>query len=134
MPKKFPLDLKGFNPFGDLIGLKFTGCENGWSRCVLEVDKKLFNPHGVLHGAVIYAMADTGMGAALYTQMMEDELCSTVEVKINYFSAVTSGTLVCDTRVIFKGEKIAALESEVKIGEKLVAKAYGTYYIFKMKG
>jgi len=98
-----------------LIGLKFTGCENGWSRCVLDlesevkVDKKLFNPHGVLHGAVIYAMADTGMGAALYTQMIEDELCSTVEVKINYFLAIISETLVCDTKVIFKGEKLLQL-------------------------
>jgi acyl-coenzyme A thioesterase PaaI-like protein len=65
MPKKFAAELEGFNPFVDLIGLVFTRCENGFSRCVLDINEQLLNPHRTLHGGVAYAMADTGMGGAL---------------------------------------------------------------------
>jgi acyl-CoA thioesterase len=78
-------------------------------------------------------MADTGMGAALYSCLSEDELCSTVEIKICYFGTVISGILTCDTELIHKGKKIAFLESEIRNNESLIAKAMGTYYIFKSK-
>ena len=133
MSKKFPLQSAGFNPFCELIGLDFSKYQKGYSQCVLEVNEKLLNPHKVLHGGLIYSMADTGMGAALYSCLREDELCSTVEIKISYFEAAISGILICDTELIQKGKKIAFLESEIKNNETLIAKAMGTYYIFRSK-
>jgi len=133
MPKKFPQKLEGFDPFGELIGLTFTKLENGYSQCVLEVNGKLLNPHKVLHGGVTYSMADTGMGAALYTCIDEDELCATIETKIVYFKPVTSGRLTCDTRVVHRSKRIATLESEIKDDRQLIAKALGTFSVFKEK-
>ena len=133
MPKKFPLKSEGFNPFGELIGLDFSRCEKGYSQCVLEVDEKLLNPHKVLHGGVIYSMADTGMGGALYFSLDEDELCATIEIKIVYFTAVTSGILTCETKLIHKSKRFAFLESEIKNDGRLIAKAIGTFSIFKVK-
>ena len=133
MPKKFPQKLEGFDPFGELIGLTFTKLENGYSQCVLEVNEKLLNPHKVLHGGVTYSMADTGMGAALYTCIDEDELCATIETKIVYFKPVTSGRLTCDTRVVHRSKRIATLESEIKDDRQLIAKALGTFSVFKEK-
>lgn len=131
MAKELPRESKGFNPFGDLIGLDFTGHAQGYSRCRLVVRNELLNPHSVLHGGVIYSMADTGMGGALYSLLAENELCATVEIKIVYFAAVRSGTLTCDTRVIQRRSHIATLESEITNDDRLVAKALGTFYIFK---
>jgi acyl-CoA thioesterase len=133
MPKEFPSKVEGFDPFGGLIGLRLTRAKDGSSQFVLEVDGRLLNPHGTLHGGVAYSMADTGMGAALYTRMEPDELCATIEIKISYFKAVTSGTLTCDTRVVHRGKTIATLESEVSNDGQLVAKALGTYSVFKDK-
>ena len=130
MSKEFPINVKGFHPFGDLIGFQFTKMRKGYSQCVLKVDKKLFNPHGVLHGGVLYSMADTGMGGALYSLLDKSELCATIEVKINYFKAVKTGSVTCDTKVINKGKKVAVLESEMLNDGVLVAKALGTYSIF----
>ena len=132
MPKNFPLASKGFHPFGDLIGLNFTKFEKGYSQCVLNVNKKLFNPHNVLHGGVIYSMADTGMGGALYSLLDEPETCVTIEIKITYLKAVKSGTLTCETKVIHKGKTIAVMESEIINNEQTVAKAMGTFSIFKI--
>jgi len=133
MAKKFIPKSAGFHPFGELIGLNFSKCENGYSKCELEVREKLLNPHKMLHGGIIYSMVDTGMGGALYSILNAKELCATIEVKINYFIPVSVGTIVCETKVIHKSKKIAALESEVKSGEHLVAKAMGTFSIFNVK-
>lgn len=133
MIKPIPKATSGFNPFGDLIGLTFSKFVEGHSRCTLTVEKKLLNPHGVLHGGVISTIADTGMGAALYTRLDEGESCATAEIKITYLRSVTAGTLTCDTKVIHKGRRIAFLESEVWNDERLVAKASGTYSIFPIR-
>ncbi len=133
MSKNFPLSSAGFNPFGDLIGLNFTKFEKGISQCQLTITKQLLNPHDVVHGGVLYSMADTGMGGALYSHLSNDELCATVEIKINYFKAVKSGRLICNTKLIHSGRKIAVLESEIMNNGELVSKATGTYSIFKKK-
>ncbi len=118
------------HPFADMIGLAFDGSADGQSRCRVALRHELMNPHHVAHGAVAYTLADTGMGAALYTLMKPDESCATVEIKIVYLASAREGELVCETRVIRKGSRIAVLESEVFTGDRLVAKALGTYSIF----
>lgn len=117
------------HPFADLIGLAFEPAEPGISRCRVSVGPDLLNPHGVVHGAVAYALADTGMGSALYSLLAEGETCATIEIKIVYLSSVREGDLVCDTRVLRKGSRVAVLESEIRASDELVAKALGTYSI-----
>jgi acyl-CoA thioesterase len=133
MPRKFAPGVKGSNPFGDLVGLTFTSAVNGDSRCVLEVDGKHLSPHHTVHGGVAYTMADTGMGAALYSCIDDDEICSTIEIKIAYFKQVSLGTLTCDTKVIHRSKRIATLESDIRHDGQLVAKAIGTWSIYKAK-
>ena len=133
MSKKFPLNTKGFHPFGDLIGLKFTKLEKGYSQCTLEVVDKLLNPHKVVHGGVVYSMADTGMGAAAYTNLGKNELCATIEIKINYFKAIKAGVLTCNTKVIHQGKKLVTMDSEILNDDQIIAKALGTYSIFTIK-
>jgi len=128
-----PTKNSGGHPFGDLLGLEFTEISEGTSCCTIELCARLMNPHGVVHGGVLYSMVDTGMGGALYTRLEPQQLCATVEIKIHYFKAVSSGKMVCFTRIVNKGKRIAVLESEVKCGEKLIAKALGTYSIFQIK-
>ncbi|MBT9589078.1 PaaI family thioesterase [bacterium] len=120
MARSFPLDSAGFNPFGELIGLSFTGVEDGCSRSLLQVEPKLKNPNGVVHGGALYAMADTGMGAALLTLLEDDEVCTTVEIKIQYFKSATSGSLTCESRVVHRASRLAFLESEIRNGDRVV--------------
>jgi acyl-CoA thioesterase len=132
MTKDFPLNSPGFNPFCDLIGLNFTFVKGGLSKCSVKINKKLLNPHGVVHGGVIYTMADTGMGAALYSCIQAEEICATVQLDIHYFQAVSSGTLHCTTKIVRKTRKLATLESEIRNKNTLIAKAIATYYVFKV--
>jgi acyl-coenzyme A thioesterase PaaI-like protein len=50
MPRGYPRGAKGFSPFRDLVGVTFTKVDSGYSHCVLEVDKRLLNPAGIVHG------------------------------------------------------------------------------------
>ena len=131
MSKEFFDPPEGFNPFGDLLGIAFTAYGDGRSRCELEARRELINPHGALYGGVIYSMVDFGMGAALYSIMEERELCATVEIKITYLKSVKGGRLVCESRGVDRRRRIAILESEVRHGDDIVAKALGTCYIYE---
>ncbi len=121
------------NPFGELIGLKFTKCEKGYSQCTLEINQRLMNPFKSLHGGVMYSMIDTGMGIALYNSLADDEYCATIEIQISYFSPVTFGTLTCESNLICRKGSIGFLEAKIKDNENLIASASGTFSIIKNK-
>ena len=116
--------------FSSLVGLEFTDVDAGFSRGVVEVTDELTNPHGTVHGGVLHTMADTGMGAALYTELAEDESCATIEIKITYLRAVRSGRVTCETELLKRGRSVAFLESTLSNADETVARATGSYSIF----
>lgn len=123
-----------FNSFGELLGLKQVSVEAGISQFLLEVAEKHLNPHQVIHGGVLYTMADTGMGAALYDRLTPDESCTTIEIKINYIKPVTTGILICESKVIHRGRRTALIESNINNNGQLVVKAMGTFFILDLNG
>jgi acyl-CoA thioesterase len=113
-----------------LVGFDVTERGEGISRCELEVEEKHLNPHRVVHGGVMYTLADTGMGAAVYSVLEPHELCATIELKMVYMAPVREGRLVCESRVLHRGRRVIVLESEVRNGDRLAAKALGTFAVF----
>lgn len=91
------------------------------------------NSQGAVHGGVFFTLADTGMGAALYSVLAAGQACATIEVKIHYFRSVRAGAIECRTRVVHKGQRVAALESELLAGGELVAKASGSFAILEAR-
>lgn len=117
--------------FAELVDLQIEHQAQGASTLALSVAPKHMNPHNVVHGAVLYAMADTGMGAALYPTLLAGEICATIEIKINYFKPVSAGRLVCKTELLNRGKSVANLESRIYLGEVVVARANGNYAIIR---
>lgn len=132
MTKVFHQELSSAHPFAELLGFHISKIEAGYSECTIDVKQKLFNPHNVLHGGVLSAMASTGMGGALYPLLDQKELCVAVETTIRYFKPVATGVVLCKTRVINKGKTTAAMETEIWNEERLVAKASGTFAIIRI--
>ena len=118
------------HPFADMIGMEVTDRGEGSCTSRLTIAQQHMNPHGIVHGAVINALADTGMGGALTSLLDEHQICSTIEIKINYFRPALAGELVCETSVVNKGSRTGVLQSSVKDDRgKLVAQALGTFMI-----
>lgn len=123
-------------PYQQLIGWQYTEAENGCSRCVLEIRDELLNSRQAMrsaHGGAIYSLADGTMGGALYSVLDADEWGTTVDMHIVYFKAVTAGTFSCNARIVHRGDKLATLEAEITHEDNLVARAIGTWRIFRIR-
>jgi len=119
------------HPFADLLGLSVDSKQSGKSTCSIAFTERLLNPNNVVHGGVIYSMADTGMGGALMSLLGDGQLCATIEIKIMYLKPAGHHDLVCNTEVIKQGRRVALLESEVFSGGELIAKATGSFAVFE---
>ncbi|MBN8959921.1 MAG: PaaI family thioesterase [Rhizobiales bacterium] len=127
-----PAKIPPRHPFADAIKLRVDEQGPGRSVCSVEIEPDLHhNPHLITHGAVLYALADTGMGVALYPTLAKGESCATIEIKMSYFRAVPSGVVRCETTLINRGRTIANLDSRLYVGDTLVAQANGNYAILK---
>ena len=117
------------HPFIDHINLRLDESADGRSRCTLEVQNFHLNSAGVVHGAVLFALADTGMGKALYSTLDGLHVAITIEAKISYFRPVHGGLVICDSELVNSGKSIASLESSLTVSGEVVAKASGTFNI-----
>jgi acyl-CoA thioesterase len=116
--------------FAELLGMRPKTMGEGRARFELAVASKHLNPNGVLHGGVIYSLADTAMGAALVSRLDGQEQCTTLEIKMSYLAPVTGGTIAAEACVVQRTRRIGVLEAKVfGDGDRLVALATGTFYI-----
>jgi acyl-CoA thioesterase len=120
-------------PFAEHVGISFGEADSGRSRCQIELGPMHANSIGVTHGGVPFTLADTGMGAALKTLLAPEEACVTIELKINFHRPAAGTIMACDSSVIHKGQTLATVESRVKVDERLVASALGTFAIVRRR-
>ena len=118
------------HPFSDLLGMQVDSKEDGQCMCSISFSESLLNPNNVVHGGVIYSLADNSMGGALTSILPEEERCATIEIKVTYLRPAGNSNLIGHSQVIKRGKRVAILESEIRSGEKLVAKATGSFAIF----
>ncbi len=120
------------NPFAQLVGFTMRLGRRGSGTCTaaLAVRPELLNPNGVVHGGALFSMADTAMGAALFTTLEPGENCATIEIKIHFLQPVIKGTIRCRTRLVHRGRRVAVLESHISVGRLQIAQALGTFAIF----
>jgi acyl-CoA thioesterase len=127
--------LPAIHPFAETIGLRIDERSPGRSICSIVVAPGIHhNPHQVAHGAVLYALADTGMGSALYPTLEEGESCVTIEIKITYFRPAPAGIIRCETVLVNRGRTIANLDSRLYLDDRLLAQANGNFAILKPRG
>jgi acyl-CoA thioesterase len=118
-------------PFVDHVGICIEEQRGGISRCTLSIEDLHFNSASIVHGGVLFTLADTAMGAALYPTLGPGEGCATIEIKINFFKPVVAGAVVCTAEIVSKGV-VASLEACVCVDEVLVAKT-ATFAVFRRK-
>ena len=118
------------HPFADLLGMQVDSKEDGQCTCSISFSESLLNPNNVVHGGVIYSLADNSMGGALTSILPEEERCATIEIKVTYLRPAGHSDLIGHSQVIKRGKRVAILESEIRSGEKLIAKATGSFVIF----
>ncbi len=125
----------GVGPLADHLGIRRSTMADGCSRFEAVVRPEHMNPHGVVHGGVIYTLVDYAMGGAVTSRLEPAERCATLELKINYLAAVESGVLRAEARVVARTPRTAVVQAEVLDGDdRRVAVATGTFYIQRHHG
>jgi acyl-CoA thioesterase len=116
-----------------LIGLQIDHAQEGQCTVRIQVDERLQHHQKIVHGGVIFTLADTAMSLALLSALPSAMLISTIEAKINYLRPVRAGELIAEANIIHKGRTTAVLESSVYnlngVERKDVARALGTFNI-----
>ena len=71
----------------------------------MRVAKRHLQVHGVVHGGVLAALADTAGGMSVYMKLPPRSRVATVEMKINYLEAVAGGEVFGPRRTRATGTK-----------------------------
>ena len=122
-------DPRTFPPPGiaKTLGFTMTAVARGKATFEIDVDERLANPLGTLHGGVLCDLADAAMGIAYLSELDRGETFTTLELKINFLKPVWNTRLRAEARVVKRGRTVGLVECDVydQTGS-LVARASST--------
>lgn len=123
--------------YGQLLGMQIETLQDGKGEVKIKVDSRLMHAQKIVHGGLIFTLADTAMSMALLSVLPPGTRFSTIEAKINYLLPVRSGELLAEATIIQQGRSIAVLEATVynvtNEERKSVARVLGTFNISTSK-
>ena len=104
-------------------------------RVVLSLDwsPSLCTAHGILHGGVIMALADSAGGACAVLNLPQDATgTTTIESKTNFVGAVRRGSVTATAAPLHRGGTTIVVETSVRDSDgKLVAKTTQTQLVLR---
>ncbi len=119
------------DPFTERLGITSRINEDGIAITTHQCTADECNIFGVVHGALLFAMADVGMGMALTSQLSGKPRVGSITVTSNYIRAGRPGLLRAQSRLLKRGRAVAFLESEICDGEgEICARFSGIFHIY----
>jgi acyl-CoA thioesterase len=124
------------NPFLDYLGVQTLNMENGRAVIMLDLRNEHMNSWQITHGGVIMTMLDVVMATAGRSLHADKKGLVTVEMKTSFLQpgGIRGGRLEARASAFHQSTTMCFCDAEVWNGEKLVAKAMGTYkYLRSLK-
>ena len=99
----------------------------------LDVDDRHLNPNGIVHGGVVFTLADTAMGRATMAVLGDGQICASIEVSVRYLRPIPGGRLVATASVLRAGRRIVHLECRVTVDgdDRPVAVLQGSFAVLE---
>ncbi|GIZ51244.1 PaaI family thioesterase [Noviherbaspirillum aridicola] len=128
-PKPFPAEI----PFLHDLGVEFLGMENGEAAIALNLEKRHMNSWQVTHGGVTMTLLDVVMSMAGRSLDPDARGGVTVEMKTSFLQPCgrAGGRIVAKGRAFHRSTTMCFCDGELWDGDKLVAKAMGTFKYLK---
>ncbi len=112
----------------ELLGFDVESVHDGRAVFRLDVHPRHKQIHGVVHGGILAALADTTGAIAAYTVIPKGVELATLELKINYLEPVPGGTVKAEAKVLRAGRNFVVVECEIfNESGSLAAKASMTF-------
>ena len=119
------------SPYLELLGVKIVEIKYPRARLILPWTENLVNPMGTLHGGIFATMIDAVLGCILLNKEGIRAI-ATVELKVNYFKAVTKGAIVAAGEIVYQKGSTAFGQTRICLGKELVALGSATYKLTKI--
>ncbi len=128
-PQAFPVDI----PFLKDLGVEFLGMGNGEAQVALTLAERHMNSWHVTHGGITMTLLDVAMAMAGRSLDPDAQASVTVEMKTSFLQAGGKpGTrLIAKGKAFHRATTMCFCEGEVWNGNRLVAKAMGTFKYLK---
>ncbi|MGV3654736.1 MAG: PaaI family thioesterase [Noviherbaspirillum sp.] len=116
-------------PFMRELGIQVLDMAGGESRLVLDLEERHMNGWQVAHGGVIMTMLDIAMAVAGRSLVPDARAGVTVEMKTSFVQpgGKPGARLTARGRAFHNTVSMSFCEGEVWDGDRLVAKAMGTF-------
>ena len=106
------------NHFPKLLGIELDEIQPGRARLSVDVRKELLQLQGVMHGGAIASLIDTAVAFAIVGASEPEDRFTTVEMKVNYLSAIREGRVEVEATPISWASAISIM-ADMKIAEIL---------------
>jgi uncharacterized protein (TIGR00369 family) len=130
-----PIDtaqLHSIVPLAGSLGIRVAGTTPKEVALELDWQSALCTAGGVLHGGALMSLADTAGAVCAFLNLPEGgEGTTTVESKTNLLAAVTEGTATATAVPLHAGGRFIVVETEVRTGDRLVAKTTQTQAVLR---
>ncbi len=98
-------------PISQLIGFRVQPAseddiQTGRAVVELDIDSRLNNPMGRVHGGVLAALADAAMGIAFGRTLDSDQDFSTIDLHIHFMRPVRGKKLIATGELIQRGLRV----------------------------
>ncbi len=105
-------------PVSKLIGFQIQDAvqddrDLGRAVVALEVDERLHNPMGRMHGGILSALADAAMGIAFGRTLDANQDFSTIDLHIHFMRPVRCNRLIATAIMKQRGLRIGFVECEI---------------------
>jgi acyl-CoA thioesterase len=119
-------------PFIDDLGIEFLDAPPGEGLVALQLLPRHLNSWHVAHGGVIMTMLDIAMAIAGRSLDPGAQGGVTVEMKTSFLQPGPAGArLIASGRAFHRSTTMSFCEGEVRDGDRLIAKAIGTFKTIK---
>ena len=134
LPKEAEMILEGVrarlraSPSSSLLGFDVQSVEKGHAVFRLDVRPDHKQIHGVVHGGILAALADTTAALAAYSVVPKGTEIATITLTIDYLAPVPGGRVKADAKVLRAGRNFVVTECEISNEDgSLAAKALITF-------
>jgi uncharacterized protein (TIGR00369 family) len=119
-------------PFTAMLGIEAIASGRDEVAATLRWTPELCTTAGLLHGGVLMSLADSTGAVCAFLNLPEGAVgTSTIESKTNFLGAVTEGSVVARSTPLHAGGTTIVVETELRVGERLVGKVTQTQAVLR---
>jgi acyl-CoA thioesterase len=114
------------DPYAGLLGIVVESVEGGYARCSLTVTEKMLNFLGMVHGGLVFSLADVAFSAA---SNRDHSPSYALDVSGSFLRTARVGDVIrAEARLIHTTRRTGVYRMDVMNGSSLMATFNGTVF------